>query len=116
MHTINLRGIKLFAYHGCLEEEALIGGNYVVNVQIRFNFSDAARSDELNQTIDYSTVYEIVKQEMAIRSKLIEHVAERIANRIKIEFNRIDGLSVEVVKLNPPIHGHVEEVSVVVEK
>lgn len=116
MHTINLRGIKLFAYHGCLEEEALIGGNYIVNVQIRFNFSIAAKSDELNETIDYCAVYEIVKQEMTIRSKLIEHVAERIANRIKHEFVRIDGLSVEVVKLNPPVHGQVEEVSVAVEK
>ncbi len=116
MHTINLRGIKLFAYHGCLEEEALIGGNFVVNVQIKFNFSDAAKCDELNQTIDYSAVYELVKHEMAIRSKLIENVAGRIADRMKREFKGIESLSVEVVKLNPPIHGHVEEVSVVIEK
>lgn len=116
MHTINIRGIKLFAYHGCLDEEALIGGNYVVNVEMKYDFSSAAQSDELKDTVDYSRVYEIVKQEMAIRSKLIEHVAERIAKQIMNDFKGIKGLSVEVVKLNPPIHGQVEEVSVVVEK
>ncbi len=116
MHTINLRGIKLFAYHGCLEEEALIGGNYIVNVQIKFDFTNAAISDNLKDTLDYCAIYEIVKHEMAVRSKLIEHVAERITSRIKNEYPNITGISVEVVKLNPPIHGQVDEVSVVIEK
>lgn len=116
MHTINLRGIRLHANHGCLEEEALTGGNYIVNVQLKYDFSAAAATDDLNETIDYCAVYEIVKAEMAIRSKLIEHVAERIAKRVKTEFTNLKGLNVEVIKLNPPIHGQVEEVSVVIEK
>ena len=79
MQTINIRGIRLYAYHGCMEEEAIIGGDYIVNVQLKGDFSAAAKSDNLNETADYVLVYKIVKEEMAIRSKLIEHVAERIA-------------------------------------
>lgn len=116
MQTINIRGIRLFAYHGCLEEEALIGGDYVVNVILKGDFSAAAKSDNLADTADYIKVYRIVKAEMAIRSKLIEHVAERIANQLKKELTTVKQLSVEVVKINPPMNGEVDEVSVVIEK
>ena len=116
MQTINIRGIRLHAYHGCLEEEALIGGDYIVNVQLKGDFTEAAKSDSLEETADYSIIYNLVKKEMEIRSKLIEHVAERIADRIKNEFSNLHNLSVEVVKLNPPVNGEVDEVSVVVEK
>lgn len=116
MQTINIRGIKLYAYHGCLEEEALIGGNYVVNVVLKGDFSASTKSDDLNDTADYVSVYRIVKEEMALRSKLIEHVAERIANHLKKELSTVKHFSVEVVKLNPPMNGEVDEVSVVIEK
>lgn len=116
MQTINIRGIHLYAYHGCLEEEAVIGGHYVVNVILKGDFSASTKSDELKDTADYIHVYKIVKEEMAIRSKLIEHVAERIANRLKKEIPIVKQLSVEVVKRNPPMNGEVDEVSVVIEK
>lgn len=111
-HTINIEGIKLYAYHGCLEEEAKIGGNYVVDVHLDTDFSKAAKSDELPETIDYCTVYEIVKKEMKIRSKLIEHVAERIFIALKAEFPSLLGLHVRLSKLLPPMNGDVEKVSV----
>lgn len=116
MQTINILGIHLYAYHGCLEEEAVIGGHYVVNVILKGDFSASTKSDELKDTADYILVYKIVKEEMAIRSKLIEHVAERIANRLKKEMPIVEQLSVEVVKRNPPMNGEVDEVSVVIEK
>jgi len=116
MQTINIRGIRLYAYHGCMEEEAIIGGDYIVNVQLKGDFSAAAKSDNLNETVDYVVVYQIVKEEMAIRSKLIEHVGERIANHLKKELSSVKQLSVEVIKLNPPVNGEVDEVSVVIEK
>ena len=111
-HTINIEGIKVYAYHGCLEEEAKIGGNYIVDVHMRTDFSKAAQSDELLETIDYCTVYEIVKKEMKLRSKLIEHVAERIFRALKAEFPALLGLHVKVIKLLPPMNGDVERVSV----
>jgi dihydroneopterin aldolase len=98
-----------------LPEEAVIGGDYVVNVALKGNFSRAANDDKLEETIDYVDVYKIVKKEMGIRSKLIEQVADRIAINLKESFSTISSLSVEVIKKNPPIGGEVDEVSVVVE-
>lgn len=115
-HTIIVEGIKLYAYHGCLEEEAKIGGNYIVDVYMITDFSEAANSDDLNKTIDYCTVYEIVKKEMAIRSKLIEQVCQRIHSKLKITFSGLHSLKVKVTKLTPPMNGDVEKVSVVIEE
>ena len=115
MYTINIRGIHIYAYHGCLPEEAVIGGDYVVNVALKADIARAASDDSLAETIDYVDVYKIVKHEMGIRSKLIEHVAKRIADNLKNAFTSITYLSVEVIKKNPPIGGEVDEVSVVVE-
>jgi dihydroneopterin aldolase len=116
MQTINVRGIHLRANHGCLPEEARIGGDFVVNVQLQGDFSVAAASDKLTDAADYVKVYEIVKREMKIRSNLIEHVGERIATHLKKEFQQVTQLSVEVIKKKPPMNGNVDEVSFVIEK
>lgn len=115
MYTIHIKGIHIYAYHGCLPEEAVVGGDYVVNISLRGDFSKAAASDKLQDTIDYIEVYSIVKKEMGIRSNLIEAVAKRIANNLKDTFSAINGLSVEVIKKNPPTGGEVDEVSVLIE-
>lgn len=112
LHKINIEGIKLYAYHGCLEEEARIGGNYIVDVYITTDFTEAAKTDDLNKTIDYCAIYEISKAEMAIRSKLIEEVCQRIHTKIRNSFKMIDSLTVKVTKLVPPMNGDVEKVSV----
>ena len=114
-HLIEVNGIKLYAYHGCLEEEGKIGGNYVVDVHMKTNFEQAALSDELSQTIDYVHINLIVKQEMAIRSKLIEHVGQRIVSRIEQEINGLIGLRVKVTKICPPINGDVDNVAIIIE-
>jgi len=114
MGIIKVEGIRLRANHGCMEEEAKIGGMYVVDVMLVTNFEEAAQTDNLSKTIDYCDVYEVVKAEMAIRSKLIEHVAQRILDKIKIKFETLEHAEVKVTKLNPPINGDVKKVSVVV--
>lgn len=114
-HTIEVNGIKLYAYHGCLEEEGRIGGNYVVDVHLRTNFQEAALNDELSQTIDYVHINAIVTQEMGIRSKLIEHVGQRIVSRIEQEINGLIGLRVKVTKICPPINGDVTDVAIIIE-
>tara|TARA_R110002072_G_scaffold226960_1_gene383822 strand:- start:253 stop:606 length:354 start_codon:yes stop_codon:yes gene_type:complete len=114
-HTIEVNGIKLYAFHGCLPEEAKIGGNYVVDVSMTTDFSKAAASDELVETIDYVAVNKIVEEEMAIRSKLIEHVGQRIVTRIKNDIDTIYSLRVKVIKICPPINGDVNNVAIIIE-
>jgi 7,8-dihydroneopterin aldolase/epimerase/oxygenase len=115
IHTIEVNGIKLYAFHGCLEEEGKIGGNYVVDVHMRTNFQAAAINDELSETIDYVHINRIVTQEMAIRSKLIEHVGQRIVSRIYLEIKDLIGLRVKVTKICPPINGDVNNVAILIE-
>jgi dihydroneopterin aldolase len=114
MHKIIVEGIKVFAYHGCLEEEAKIGTHYTVDVWMETDFSEAAKTDDLTKTIDYVTVYDIVKKQMAIRSKLIEQVGQRIVDELKSEFKTLHTLKVKVTKHNPPMNGNVEKVSIVI--
>ncbi len=109
---INIEGINLYGYHGCLEEEGKIGGNYIVDVYMTTDFTEAAATDDLNKTIDYCTVYEIAKAEVAVRSKLIEPVADRIYKRLRAELPSLKTLHVKLTKLLPPIGGDVEKVSV----
>lgn len=115
LNKIGIEGIKLYAYHGCLEEEAKIGANYIVDVYLETDFTKAVKTDDLNQTIDYCAVYEIVKEEMALRSKLIEQVAARIHASISRSFRTVTSARVRVTKLSPPMNGNVEKVYVEVE-
>ena len=114
-HTVEVNGIKLYAFHGCLPEEGKIGGNYIVDVSITTDFSKAALSDNLKETIDYVFVNAIVKEEMAVRSKLIEHVGQRIVQRIKSELQLAESIKVKVIKVCPPINGDVNNVAIIIE-
>jgi 7,8-dihydroneopterin aldolase/epimerase/oxygenase len=111
-HKIYINQIQLYAYHGCLEEEGKIGSPYTVDIEIDTNFTEAAIQDELSKTVDYVVVYNIVKQEMAIRSKLIESVAKRIGDRLKSECGKGNHYHIKVTKINPPMNGNVASVSV----
>jgi len=115
MGKISVSGIRLYAYHGCLPEEGTVGGEYLVDVLIDTDFSKAAASDELVDTVDYCVVYDCVKTEMAIRSKLVEHVAQRIIFSLRKKYPAVKTFSVTVKKIVPPINGIVDFVSVTVE-
>jgi dihydroneopterin aldolase len=115
-HTIEVNGIKIYAFHGCLPEEEKIGGHYSVDVMLNTDFALAAQNDDLSKTIDYVDVNRIVCEEMAIRSKLIEHVGQRIINRLKNEVGNIQAVRVKVTKICPPINGDVENVAIIIEE
>lgn len=115
-HTIEVNGIKIYAFHGCLPEEEKIGGHYTVDVMLNTNFTLAALHDDLDKTIDYVDVNRIVCEEMAIRSKLIEHVGQRILNRFKKEITNIQFVRIKVTKTCPPINGDVENVAIIIEE
>ena len=113
--VIEINGIKLYAFHGCLPEEEKIGGHYVVDVMLNTDFTSASLTDHLSETIDYVDVNRIVEEEMAIRSKLIEHVGQRIVQRLKNEFPTIFTVRLKVTKLSPPINGDVDSVAISIE-
>jgi dihydroneopterin aldolase len=98
-----------------MPEEGKIGGEYVVDVKIETDLSKAAASDELTDTVDYCVVNDCVKAEMAIRSKLIEHVAQRIIVSLRKKYPAVKTFSVTVNKIAPPLNGDVKSVSVMVE-
>lgn len=102
----------MFAYHGCLDEEGKIGSDYRVDLKVKGDLTNASKTDALADTIDYVHLNRIVKEEMAIRSKLLENVAERIINRVLHEIILVQKVKVEVSKINPPIGGNVAMVSV----
>ncbi|QNM85112.1 dihydroneopterin aldolase [Polaribacter pectinis] len=116
MGIIKVNNIKLYAFHGCLDEEAKIGSEYRVDVAIKADLRKSAKTDELVDTVDYVHLNHIVKQEMAIRSKLLEEVAQRILDRFFKELKMIKKATVAVSKINPPIGGNVEEVVIILTK
>ena len=116
MGTIKLKNIRTFSFHGCLEEEAKIGSDYRVDLEIKTDLRKSAITDALNDTIDYVYLNKIVVEEMAIRSKLLEHVAHRILVRIFKELPSVSRILLEVSKLNPPIGGDVEAVTIKMEE
>jgi len=116
MGIIQVNNIKLYAFHGCLDEEAKIGSEYRVDLEVKTNLQNSAQSDELADTVDYVQLNFIVKEEMAIRAKLLEHVAKRIVDRVLAELKMVKKVTVSVAKLNPPIGGNVEEVAIILSK
>ena len=115
MSTICLNNIDIYAYHGVFEVEQKVGQWYTVNLEIDVDFSEAALNDELRGTIDYSKLNDIIREEMGIKSKLIEHVANRIANRVLETFPDIESGTLSVAKKNPPVKGEMESVEIVIE-
>lgn len=113
MGIIKLKNIRTFSYHGCLVEESKIGSNYRVDLKIKANLKHSAASDKLQDTVDYVHLNAIVVEEMAIRSELLEHVAQRIIDRTLEELEIVTNVTVAVSKLNPPIGGDVQEVTIV---
>lgn len=112
MSTIRLKDIRIFTNHGCLSEEEKIGSDYLVNLTVEADLSEASRSDSLKDTVDYVHLNKIVKDQMGIRSKLLEHVGQRIIDQIFDQLPLVGFVEVEVSKVNPPIGGDVAEVSV----
>ena len=116
MGIIKLKNIRTFSYHGCLIEEGKIGSDYTVNLEVKTDLRKSSISDDLKDTVDYVLLNRIVVEEMAIRSDLLEHVAHRIITRIFEEIPEVSRIIVAVSKLNPPIGGDVEAVTIEMEE
>jgi dihydroneopterin aldolase len=116
MGIIKLKNIRTFSYHGCLLEEGKIGSDYSVDLEVKTDLRKSSLSDRLEDTVDYVLLNRIVEEEMAIRSHLLEHVAHRIIKRIIDEVAAISRITLAVSKLNPPIGGDVEAVTIEMEE
>ncbi len=112
MGIIKVENIRVFAYHGCLKEETKIGSDYRVDLQVEANLQTSAKTDKLTDTVDYVFLNRIIKQEMLIASHLLETVAKRILDRIFNEDKLVKKATVWISKLNPPIGGDVEKVTI----
>ena len=108
--------IRVYAYHGCLVEEGKIGSDYRIDLSVKANLQPSSKSDQLADTVDYVHLNTIVKEEMAVRTKLLETVASLILDRILLEIPLVKKAKIKVSKLNPPIGGNVEMVSIIMER
>ncbi|MGY8954722.1 MAG: dihydroneopterin aldolase [Flavobacteriales bacterium] len=111
MGLITVEGIRVFAYHGHLPEEAVLGGHFIVNVWVEADTVEVEKTDDLNHTVDYVKIITIVKDKMAIRSNMIEHSARRIVDAI-LPLNKVKKVTVEVEKVLPPIDATFDKISV----
>lgn len=100
---IHITGLHIHAFHGVLPQEQLTGNDYTIDIKIGFNISRAAQTDDVADTLNYAEVYRIIKEEMDIPSKLIEHVAGRIADRLTGLYAQITTIVLRITKLNPPM-------------
>ena len=114
MALITVEGIRIYAYHGHLPEEVKLGGQFTVNVWVMANTSEVEKTDDLNDTVDYVKIIAIVKEQMAIRSKMIENPAKRIVDAI-LPLHKVQKVKVEVEKIQPPIDATFDKISVTIE-
>jgi len=115
MGIIKVENIRVYSNHGCLEEEAKIGSDYVADVKVKADLLKSAKSDKLADTVDYVMINKIVTQEVLKRSELLEAVVYRILQRLLKEIPSIEEATVALSKLNPPIGGDVEKVTIEME-
>jgi dihydroneopterin aldolase len=116
MSKIFLEEVKIYAYHGVLPEENTIGTYYILNLEIHTDLWKAAESDDLNDTISYADINEIMHNEMKIKSKLLEHVAGRIIASIHEKFSQVDYIKLKITKTAPPMKGEMRGASIELEK
>lgn len=105
---MELEGMEFRAYHGCLEREKTVGNDFIVDFRGEMDMSAAAESDDLHDTVNYAEIYDVIKEEMARPSDLLENVAGRIVKAIEEKFPQFASFSVRVSKKRPPVEGIVQ--------
>ena len=109
---IHLKGVRLYAYHGVDPQETAVGAYFLVDLKLKTDFSRAAQTDDLSGTVSYADIYQAIKDEMQVPSQLLEHVCQRMAQRIFNDFPTIEELDIKLFKENPPMGAQAELVGV----
>ena len=100
---IFLSGVRFYAFHGVMAQETKVGGEFLVDLRVGYPIADAMQSDDVNDTLNYAELYELVKREMEIPSKLLEHVVGRIVKAIGEQFPKVSSIHLKITKKNPPM-------------
>lgn len=116
MGAIHLEDMEFYAFHGHFKEEQIVGNRFLVNLTIQTNMEQAGESDNLKDAVNYQRAYEVVKHEMEKKSHLLEHIARRILDALYTHLAGIDHVWVKVSKMNPPMGGKMDRVSVTMER
>lgn len=114
MECIELKKLLIHAYHGVMEQERNVGNNYRIDLKLFLDLSKAMESDKLEDTLNYADIFSLIKEEMAIPSHLIEHVAGRIVRKIKQKYPGISKMTLRLAKINPPVGGELQEAAVII--
>jgi|SRR5659263_159760 len=113
MDFLTLNHMQFHAFHGVYEQEKIIGNTYFIDIKIGADFSKACKTDQIEDTINYASVFHEIQEEMKKPCSLIEHLAENISQRLKSAFKEIQSLEIKLTKQNPPLHGQLESVSII---
>jgi dihydroneopterin aldolase len=116
MGLIQIESMEFYAFHGHFKEERIVGNKFLVDLTIETDMTIPAVSDNLKDAVNYQKVYEIIKQQMGLKSHLLEHIASRIIDVIYAEMEGIKKITVKVSKMNPPMGGKIGSVSVVLSR
>ena len=110
---IELSNLRFYAHHGMLPHETAVGNEFIVNLMLEADLSAACVTDNVDDTINYADVFDLVKTEMQISSKLLEHVAGRIFRKLKEMYPQLSAITVSVAKMHPPVDGEMEKAVIV---
>lgn len=113
MQEIFIQGMEFYAYHGCFEEEQKIGTHFKIDIRFQLDFSKTAKTDDLNYTLNYLLVYQSIKKIVDQSVKTLEHLGYQILEHLFQEYPIIQEANIAVSKLNPPLGGHIEKVTVI---
>jgi dihydroneopterin aldolase len=98
-----LRNVRFHAFHGVMPQERQVGGDFLLTLRVGYPLTKAMESDEVGDTLNYASLYALVKQEMDQPSQLLEHVAGRIAKAVMNAFPAVTSVDLELTKQNPPM-------------
>ena len=112
MGVIELEQMEFYAYHGCYKQEQVVGNRFLVDLLLKTDCDKPRKTDAIDDALNYLKVYQFVRAEMELRSDLLEHVAGRILDRLFSELEQLASATVKVRKMNPPLGGRLDSVSV----
>ncbi|OFX88033.1 MAG: dihydroneopterin aldolase [Bacteroidetes bacterium GWF2_33_16] len=116
MGQIQIENMEFYAYHGCFKEERIVGNRFLVDLTIETDMTIPSKTDSITDALNYQKAYELVKMEMQKKSHLLEHIAGRILDALYSSFDTIKKATVKVSKMNPPMGGKMEKVSVTISR
>jgi len=113
MECFEFKKMLFHAYHGVMKQELIVGNTFQVDLKLFLDLSQAVQTDNLEDTVNYADIFNLVKEEMATPSHLLEHIAGRIVQKIKQKYPAIAKITIRLAKLNPPVQGEVQAAAVI---